>query len=935
MLKPGPVRILVSPRPAPPSCDQDNGEVDGRDNRVTYLTDRANSLGVLPKPTPGILFSAPAERPSWEPDARAFALDNITRLLAQFEADEGREATILDWRSGLDLANSIKQGVVVVPPTFEPKLAYLDATFDFVAVPARDEGAVREARRVAAEGLLLIDCCSDPNLVVLRANGPKRLEGEAGPQIAPFLARTPGLPKRRALVCAFQLPEFDRKSGSRRTWDVVAGLLAAGWEVVFLAVDRLGLERYARLLQKNGVEVVAEEDCCIDRLLSKGSFDLLYIGFWYVAERYLPLARTLSPATRIIIDSIDLHFVREARRGPVGPEYVDETRRELAVYAQADKVLTVSQNEAEILKGMLGDAQLVAVVPDGENLALSSVPFDERRGILFVGNFLHPPNGDAIRYLCNEIIPQLDPAILAEHPVRIVGNQPDDDLLDLVGGRSDFRMVGWVPSVVPELHQARISVIPLRYGAGTKRKLIQALMAGTPTVATSIGVEGLELIDGEHVLIADDAESFAIAIARLVANQSLWEKLAKQGRAHILARHQGVACRERLLNVIANLLVSQPAYKLPRPMNKSLKDDLPCSIEIPPRAKVIVAGLGEPQPRIWHGSENLSQWRQESPVQFPASSREAIAHIDGLRVSDADYLFIPSHSRWWLSNYPKLISYLDSCAGCVLQDERGSIYEFNRDLPACPDRAGRLTPIRSRPRVLVAGICLVDVPNHVESLVASFAESSTYDVEQRWVSMGLKPPSPRLSTVTVWTQRALEPKFAVMNRLLADIDWESYEYLIISDDDILLPAGFVDGYLSLQTESSYLLAQPARTENSYIDHPIVGRQRGLRARQTLFVEIGPLFSVHRSIVPLLLPFDLTSPMGWGYEYIWSRELSERGLKMGILDAFPVDHSLRPPHAHYAWSVADANRKQLLESRPHFSLEECHRVLDIIPEKARL
>src|SRR4029453_5063755 len=98
------------------------------------------------------------------------------------------------------------------------------------------------------------------------------------------------------------------------------------------------------------------------------------------------------------------------------------------------------------------------------------------------------------------------------------------------------RMVGWVPSVVPYLEHARLTVLPLRYGAGTKRKLLQTLAISTPAVSTAIGAEGFDLIDQTHVLIADEPATFAASIARLVQDDRLWRRLARNGRVHITKR---------------------------------------------------------------------------------------------------------------------------------------------------------------------------------------------------------------------------------------------------------------------------------------------------------------------------------------------------------------------------------------------------------------
>jgi len=100
------------------------------------------------------------------------------------------------------------------------------------------------------------------------------------------------------------------------------------------------------------------------------------------------------------------------------------------------------------------------------------------------------------------------------------------------------------------------------------------------------------------------------------------------------------------------------------------------------------------------------------------------------------------------------------------------------------------------------------------------------------------------------------------------------------------------------------------------------------ARQSRFVEIGPVVSFHRSVFSIVFPFDTTSSMGWGYENVWSYQVAQGGMKMGIIDNVPVDLSMRAPVANYNWSEADRQRTAYLEKHEHLSLDECFSVLKV-------
>ena len=127
----------------------------------------------------------------------------------------------------------------------------------------------------------------------------------------------------------------------------------------------------------------------------------------------------------------------------------------------------------------------------------------------------------------------------------IVGNALTDEVRALCD-RAGMKAIGWVPSVAPYLEEARVSVVPLRTGAGTKRKLIKAVLSGLPTVSTPIGVEGLALSPGKGVLVEADPLEFARSIERLLRDDLLWAQTANAGRDSLMAVHARDAVSLRL-----------------------------------------------------------------------------------------------------------------------------------------------------------------------------------------------------------------------------------------------------------------------------------------------------------------------------------------------------------------------------------------------------
>jgi hypothetical protein len=243
-----------------------------------------------------------------------------------------------------------------------------------------------------------------------------------------------------------------------------------------------------------------------------------------------------------------------------------------------------------------------------------------------------------------------------------------------------------------------------------------------------------------------------------------------------------------------------------------------------------------------------------------------------------------------------------------------------------PTRAGSRTPADNN-AVLVAGVYVATQPNRIAHVIDELSRSAEWRVEQRWVAVGAAPAPDHVAAVTVDTVDELIPKFTLLNRILAGVHPEQYAFLIVCDDDIYLPHEFLDRYLRLVRDHEFALAQPARTHDSYIDHPFVEQLDGLLVRHTRFVEIGPVVSFAGAAMRLLLPFDESSAMGWGYDLVWPCAIESAGLKMGIVDAVPVGHSVRRPVAQYKHGTADRVMRAYLEHRRHLSQEEAFFIVE--------
>jgi GT2 family glycosyltransferase len=164
-------------------------------------------------------------------------------------------------------------------------------------------------------------------------------------------------------------------------------------------------------------------------------------------------------------------------------------------------------------------------------------------------------------------------------------------------------------------------------------------------------------------------------------------------------------------------------------------------------------------------------------------------------------------------------------------------------------------------------------------------------------------------------------KFENLNALLAAHPPAAYDWLLVIDDDVALPRGFLDAFLCAAERTGLKLAQPAHRLHSHAAWPVTRRQPGATARETTFVEIGPVTAFHRDSFEVLLPFPEGLPMGWGLDVHWAAIAAEHGWPIGIVDATPIGHTQRPAGSGYARDAAQAQARAFLADRPYVRRDE--------------
>jgi glycosyltransferase involved in cell wall biosynthesis len=159
-------------------------------------------------------------------------------------------------------------------------------------------------------------------------------------------------------------------------------------------------------------------------------------------------------------------------------------------------------------------------------------------------------NFDAVLYFCSEILPRIR-RVVSEVEVWVVGADPPPEVRRLSG--DGVHVTGRVDDVVPYYRRSSVCVVPLRAGGGTRLKILEAMALGRPVVSTTIGCEGLDVVDGEHLLIADSPEQFADKTVRLLTDRASYQRITTKARQLVVDRYDWDVVARQLLEIYSEM----------------------------------------------------------------------------------------------------------------------------------------------------------------------------------------------------------------------------------------------------------------------------------------------------------------------------------------------------------------------------------------------
>lgn len=333
------------------------------------------------------------------------------------------------------------------------------------------------------------------------------------------------------------LPMPDRASADLRMFTIVKLLAQQNNDCHYFVLDaahfrqkkpQIDFSKYQSDLESIGLTVHLKN---LDKTLIGHQFDVIYFKYFYPAEHRLRRIRLLQPSAKIVIDSVDLIYARLFTKAELDKntllfdQAIATKQRELSTYEKADLTITITDEDTDIL---VKDSPSIKtlIIPNIHEIHREQADKTSYPSLIFIGIFSHEPNVDAVLYFYREAWSEL----LKTHPnIRwfIVGGNPPPEIKQLASDNID--VTGYVPETLPYLKKSWISIAPLRFGAGMKGKVGEAMAAGIPVVTTEFGAQGLAVTNDKELIICSSADNCIEQINNLIQDSSMRSRIGQEG----------------------------------------------------------------------------------------------------------------------------------------------------------------------------------------------------------------------------------------------------------------------------------------------------------------------------------------------------------------------------------------------------------------------
>ena len=375
--------------------------------------------------------------------------------------------------------------------------------------------------------------------------------------------------QKKLLFIGLVWPEPKSSAAGTRSLQLLDLFQAQGYTVTVASAAQ-NLEFSASMADLGyAFQPIAVNDPAFDRWITDYCPDVVIFDRFITEEQFGWRVRECCPNAMTLLDTIDVHFLRLARQESVKKEQPldrtlllsDTAKRELASYYRCDWVLVISQFEYDWLQKewKFPVTQLLYLPLFGEKSS-AIVSFENRADFVFIGNFIHEPNWDAVKILKQEVWPRIRKQ-LPKSQLQIYGAYATDKVNQLHNPAQGFFIKGRADDALQVLSEAKLLLAPLRFGAGIKGKLLEAMQVGTPSITTSIGAEGMQFEDLWNGAIANDWDDFANQAVRFYTDSILWEQAQHNGFEILLHQFSREKFQVEFWNAFSESLINSKSHR--------------------------------------------------------------------------------------------------------------------------------------------------------------------------------------------------------------------------------------------------------------------------------------------------------------------------------------------------------------------------------------
>ncbi|MEZ9399553.1 glycosyltransferase family 4 protein [Vibrio splendidus] len=388
---------------------------------------------------------------------------------------------------------------------------------------------------------------------------------------------------KKVLAIGYVWPEPNSSAAGSHMMSLLRLFKRQGWSVEF-ATPAQETEHMIDLSEEGITSQSIQLNCdSFDDYIEEFQPDVVMFDRFMMEEQFGWRVEKVCPNAFKLLDTEDLQFLRNARHEAVKKEteltkahlYSDLAKREIAAILRCDLSLIISSYEMELLQSEFNiDPKLLHHLPfmvDLNTLPESTKSFEERKHFMTIGNFRHAPNWDAVLQL-QKVWPKIRKQ-LPESELHIYGSYPPPKAMALHNPKTGFHIKGWAKDAQEVMEQARVCVAPLRFGAGIKGKLLDAMKLQTPNVTSEIGSEGM-LPQGELQwpgAVSDDIDEFVAQAVALYKDEEKWLKAQSQCHSILEAHYEQNQLGDKLIERLITLNSELESHRLDNFFGSMLK----------------------------------------------------------------------------------------------------------------------------------------------------------------------------------------------------------------------------------------------------------------------------------------------------------------------------------------------------------------------------